>query len=456
MRRRDVTTGLLAAATPLLFANRASAATCTAPCFPPLATEVGVIPSTGSQYPPYNVLRYGADPTGATSSLTAFSNAFTSAMAVSPHAAIYIPAGTYLIPSPGLTFSGYNDVRFYGDGPGQSVLQGDTHSSYTILKITHDLGTGTSGNYISLSDLSILNGSGGSQAGLFLADYNHGRLENLGISSSGISLLMEGMSGIHCSNLNVVTAGTNAAGSSALYLGKDSGGYSCGPLTFDECEFNGQGSITDGGAVYSIDAFGITFIGCVLEAFGPNLVTVVEVNSDTTGFAKADITLIGCYSESSYNTSGATAYFIRLGATSAPNNFTMIGGTFNTGNGPGTGLKYGIFGNTVNQMTIINTSWAGFITAAITYGATAATQILAVNNTSGGTGSAPVFDPSVHAPSGGTVPYWSYPPQSTGWGTPTGGAAVLNFPGASATLLETSTALAAVISALRTKGFLGA
>jgi hypothetical protein len=55
-------------------------------------------------------------------------------------------------------------------------------------------------------------------------------------------------------------------------------------------------------------------------------------------------------------------------------------------------------------------------------------------------------------------PEWgsvSIPQQSTGWGTPTGNAVVSNFPGASATLLQTSTALAELIANLINAGALG-
>jgi len=48
------------------------------------------------------------------------------------------------------------------------------------------------------------------------------------------------------------------------------------------------------------------------------------------------------------------------------------------------------------------------------------------------------------------------PAQSTGWGTPTGGAVIANFPGATATILQTSEALSQVLTVLKSLGFLGA
>lgn len=46
--------------------------------------------------------------------------------------------------------------------------------------------------------------------------------------------------------------------------------------------------------------------------------------------------------------------------------------------------------------------------------------------------------------------------QDTGWGTPTGSAKLINFPGATATLAQTSGALAALVTYLRSRGDLGA
>ena len=64
-----------------------------------------------------NVIDYGADPTGATSSQAAFVAAFASGNA------IYIPRGTYLVT--GNLVLPYGKVMF-GDGPGISVIRCDT------------------------------------------------------------------------------------------------------------------------------------------------------------------------------------------------------------------------------------------------------------------------------------------------------------------------------------------
>ena len=46
--------------------------------------------------------------------------------------------------------------------------------------------------------------------------------------------------------------------------------------------------------------------------------------------------------------------------------------------------------------------------------------------------------------------------QITGWGTPTGQSRIASFPGASATLVQCSNAIAQIIADLKTHGMLGA
>jgi len=77
MNRRDLLPGALAAAvlvaTP---SNRAAAQTCVAPCYERTPREISenIVPED-YQYPPGNVLRYGADPTGKVSATSAINTA---------------------------------------------------------------------------------------------------------------------------------------------------------------------------------------------------------------------------------------------------------------------------------------------------------------------------------------------------------------------------------------------
>jgi len=76
MQRRDLSKLLAASAAGSVLLPKAASATCTLPCYPQSAAELAasVVP-TNTAYPPGSVLRYGADPTGATDSSTAWSNA---------------------------------------------------------------------------------------------------------------------------------------------------------------------------------------------------------------------------------------------------------------------------------------------------------------------------------------------------------------------------------------------
>jgi hypothetical protein len=93
MHRRDISKALFAtAAASTAVARQTEAQTSTAHWYPRTAVEsaAGVTP-TNYAYMPGNVLRYGADPTGAANSTTAFTNA------VATNSTAIVPAGTYLL-----------------------------------------------------------------------------------------------------------------------------------------------------------------------------------------------------------------------------------------------------------------------------------------------------------------------------------------------------------------------
>jgi hypothetical protein len=66
---------------------------------------------------PFNVLDFGADPTGATDSTAAIQACLDKGGA---NAAIRMPTGTYLISA---TLNGYSGQHIYGDGPTQTILR---------------------------------------------------------------------------------------------------------------------------------------------------------------------------------------------------------------------------------------------------------------------------------------------------------------------------------------------
>ncbi len=414
----------------------------------------GVTPSNYA-YAPGNVLRYGADPTGTNSSSVAFTASCDVAMAGTPHGYVYIPAGLYLIPSPGLTWTNQQNIRIYGDGPAQSLLIGDTaNGNYTILTISADTGHGTTGINLNLSNFGILsNNTQSGQSGLKVADYLHATLQNLSIQSSGNALVMAGMAVYTCINLDLLTWQNNTSGNSALILEADTNGICNGPGKFIGCQIEGNANVTAGGAICSTGTFSTTFSNCSITALGPSLVTVAE-------FSDADeVTLINCYSESSCNTTGNTAPLFRLGVSTNPVlNFTVIGGHFYNGNGT-YNLKYAIVCAAWEQVTIINVTFANFTVAAMIYqsGLISASALTVLNSSAPG-GAATFFDSSsIGAPSGSKVQLWNTPAVlSSGWGTPTNSSGINNFPGSSATLAQCGEVIGELIIQLQKAGLLGA
>jgi hypothetical protein len=94
-------------------------------------------------YATLNVLRYGADPTGATSSASAFTNAI--AVANQSGGTVYAPAGTYTgLTAMTITHDGVNIV---GDGPNATILSG--------AGTTGNLFSFTGGQSCGISGLSI-------------------------------------------------------------------------------------------------------------------------------------------------------------------------------------------------------------------------------------------------------------------------------------------------------------
>lgn len=370
---------------------------------PQTATELaaGVTP-VSTLYPVLNVLRYGADGTGVSNSNTAFQNTYLVAMQSSPHGAIYIPSGKYKIASPGLSWTNQNDIRVYGDGPNHSVLT-FSGSNYTLLTISADTGGGTTGTNLNLENFGIAAFSGATGVNaLSLADYLFFSMRNMQIYGSGNALTMAGMALGVCDNINCLTAGTNAAGNSALVLQQDTGSIGCGPITFNSCMFNGQSNVTAGAAVTSTHTLPALFNCCIFVGFGAALTSVFEAKNQD------DITLTECYCESSRNTTADTAVLFNLGAVAAPQSFTLNGGTYFSG-ASGHFMKYGIQGP-VQALSLTDVTFANFTTAAIKYTLSAASMVELKNIYSSGTGNPPVLDPSITgAPASQYIKSWRDP-----------------------------------------------
>jgi len=188
MQRRDLSKILLASSvTSALGVGSAQAQTCTAPCYAPSAAEIsaGVTP-TNLSYPPGDVRRYGADPTGSADSTAAIQNA------LNVRQAVYLPAGTYKT-----TAALTNNIakrRIYGDGPAVSVLK-PTGPINTLVN-TAGLSCVLMSDFGILGDSTTLDGIVEASGAAFFES----RFENLDIWVGGRAFYLPGEFNTNSSN----------------------------------------------------------------------------------------------------------------------------------------------------------------------------------------------------------------------------------------------------------------
>lgn len=225
------------------------------------AAEVtaSVTPSDFS-FPPYDVRRYGADPTGGSTATT--TTAFQNAVSIAG-ANVYIPPGTYSI-STGLT---PRCAMIYGAG---SAIGSSPLSNGSVLKPTSGLGTGalisltsTGGNYPSiLRDFCIdgsltTNATGialGTSSGAVHVDVSNIDIGNF-TGSSGFGMKVVDTLQTDLRHVYIFGCGTN------LQVSGDAGF----PTTtrFTECQFD---SATVGQGAAILTGFDIVFDDCIFES----------------------------------------------------------------------------------------------------------------------------------------------------------------------------------------------
>lgn len=238
-------------------------------------------------------------------------------------------------------------------------------------------------------------------------------------------------------------------------------------------------------------ALALTSLNIGPPASGP----VITVNGAATGAGSGDITIntvegvgLGVLSATApfcqiflRNTLNSTTSFceVALQADNTSNNFNFImQGSANTGqltNGPAGGQQgiIGTFGAFpivfgVNQRAVMYLSAAGNVVippppsgnALSITGTLAVTGNVTASGTWSVTGAAATGALTVtgSATISGALGFngASPPAQVTGWGTPTGPAVVNNYSGTAATLVQTSNAVAEIITALKALGLFGA
>jgi Pectate lyase superfamily protein len=127
-----------------------------------------------------DVQDYGADPTGAASSNTAFSEALT-AVANAGGGVLYIPVGEYLIEST-LSWTSADSLMIIGDGEDASIIKRASATPFHTFNIQNSGG-------VTVQNLNIVNTVSATnftddQVGLYFGACDRVRLQNVHISSS--------------------------------------------------------------------------------------------------------------------------------------------------------------------------------------------------------------------------------------------------------------------------------
>jgi hypothetical protein len=173
MLRREIAKNLfMAAAGGALASQPATAQVCSAPCYPQTAFEAarGVTP-TNTAFPPFNVWRYGADPSGTADSRSAIQTAINlaqAAFALTPYGdagPVFIPRGTYRI-----------DATSSPDSLGNGLVVPYTAPNLTLQRV-RIVGEGRS---------TVLRANTANMIVIRFCD-SHGGVENLTIDGAGLA-----------------------------------------------------------------------------------------------------------------------------------------------------------------------------------------------------------------------------------------------------------------------------
>lgn len=462
------------------------------------------------QYPPGNVLRYGADPTGSVDSTTAIQGALNLNLNGGCAYQVIIPPGIFL--TSGLTVSLAN-TYILGSTPSQNSL-----SACTILK-----GTGANTTVLQVASFVV----GGLIKGLYF--------DRSVVATGGAGLFIMDEVTIDIENCKAVNqfygfllGATNFA---RIYNCQAELNYSIGffitqltttitPLQWvlDTClsqennlygfciqanHDNGSGHGTVDPRFNACGTFANGLIGWFFNgSVAHNDLTAVDCYSSFDGQAGwafentgTSIELIGCFAEGTglqatgrnlsiaashvgagllFETSGDTTGFVNIiGFISRQNSFQGIAVASNAvfarmslvncqciDNG-----QFGnAFGIDLEEPTTIfllsGCSSNNEVTSNQVHGIQAANAshvYLAAcdfsNNASGGTGAT---TGTYNAAACNGVPFFASPALVSGWGTPTGNSVTANFSGSAAPLTTCSAAIAEIITVLKSAGILGA
>ena len=174
----------------------------------------------------YNVLAYGADPTGGTDFTTAGNDALTA----SSGQTVYLPAGTYLMNGSTALAMATAGVTLRGDGPGATIIKiGSSFSAAEVFDVT--------AGYCEIRDLSIVGASSTTtsnpacdaillQGGrycridnVFFQYINGWPIESIATSSNaGYATMLTRLSGLNCAGGVHVKSNTNVSWGAQHFL----------------------------------------------------------------------------------------------------------------------------------------------------------------------------------------------------------------------------------------------
>lgn len=444
-------------------------------------------------FAPYNILRYGADPTGVSDSTTAINNGDKAATQAG--AALYFPAGVYsvVVPTGAAAHSiTMNGCSWVGDGRDVSVLKSATgtygnvarmfaasgKSNFTISRLGFDLSNATVGSsnfgYIGLvfncTNWKLFDCAFTGIKAYSIALYPNGG-DNWAVSDNYFNqptpsinqsqaVNVQANSGKHqvCRNVCIGT-GIFSNGNDGLYEGNlvngwgFGGGIVLGPLA--SCISNRViGNYVCNGGIstsYGADSNGVYPTG--VECWSSN---TPIIGNYSFGNAGCGIKLGGSYCSVSGNVCFNNGQGGHPDAQGILNESIT---SFNASNNVITGNRcFDNQGSPTQTYGYQETNTgAGVITANLVYG-----NDCEGNKTGdysfAGTSPATLFANGALSSVGAIGVNGNSPPaQSTGWGTPTGGSVQNNYQaGVSATLLSTSDAVAQIITVLKQVGILGA
>lgn len=381
-----------------------------------LETAGGVTP-VNWQYPPGNVLRYGADPTGVVDSTAAFNLATGAAVTYSLNLMlcdVTVPAGRYLINGTVYVRKGQ---RFWGALNGSYIVANSSGTAPTFqMGWGNVLGTPAvdpGGQAVSISDLFILGGpsTGSNNGTIVFNQVAGGYLNNLFMSGPGIGLGFYGSGDILGTNIiieqaqiGIVYATTgNTHLTNTLYFNNHfdlSFGGVCTDIQFDNfhSEFNQNDSIllSTGSTVFGLQINNVKWIynqqyGVVGSTPSPNPTILNQsTNSEiqisnfrvnnSPGYFYSNATGTGCVSEFSdgvidgvRSLAAYTASTTALGFSVANEKMTLSNVTFK--NLPGNGVPCVLGGNaTATTLELRDCKWysnnASFALVNITSGLT--------------------------------------------------------------------------------------